>query len=190
MSSRASVCSGTRAMSSKKPDAAPPGGNPTDNGRLPGAFRPPLHLSFVYALRGIGGAVLRERNLRIHLAAGAAALWTARYFALTSAEWALLVLTIGIVITCELFNTAVERLTDLAARRHEHPLAAAAKDIAAGAVLVSAFASVAVALLLMNDPAAWRALLAEALAAPVPYLLAGAAAVIWVWGPEAGGGGK
>ncbi len=169
-------------MSLKKPDADP-GGNLTPPGG-PGR-EPQLRLSFVYALRGIGGAVLRERNLRIHLAAAAAVVWIARYFALTHAEWALLVLTIGIVITCELINTAVERLTDLAARRHEHPLAAAAKDIAAGAVLVSAVASVAVAALLLDNIAAWRGLLENALAAPVPYLLAAAAAAVWVWGPDA-----
>ena len=62
-------------------------------------------------------------------------------------EWALLVFCFGLVIGAEMINTAIERTVDLA-MPHRHPLAKAAKDIAAGAVLVAAMVSVVVGTLI------------------------------------------
>jgi diacylglycerol kinase (ATP) len=66
-------------------------------------------------------------------------------------SWALLVLTIGSVLTAEVFNTAAELLVDLASPDY-HPLAKRVKDLAAGAVLIAALVSILVGLLILGPP--------------------------------------
>ena len=68
-------------------------------------------------------------------------------FGITRMEWVAVILCFGMVISAELFNSAVERLTDLA-HPDLHPLAGKVKDIAAGAVLVTAIAAAAVGLII------------------------------------------
>lgn len=62
-------------------------------------------------------------------------------------EFCILVLTIGCVWTAETFNTAVERVVDLVTLERK-PLAKAAKDLAAGAVLILAISSVVIGLVI------------------------------------------
>ncbi|GIP20529.1 hypothetical protein J22TS3_08040 [Paenibacillus sp. J22TS3] len=84
------------------------------------------------------------------LAAGAAA-----FFHLSAVKWAILLLTIAVVIAAELINTAVESVVDLTSPE-QHPLAKAAKDTAAGAVLVCAIFAVIIGIVLFYDPVtAW-----------------------------------
>jgi len=100
--------------------------------------------SFGHAWRGIRQGVRLERQLKIHLAAAglvAAAAWK---IGVTAMEGAILALTVGLVIMAELFNTALERLLDHLSPEH-HPAVGLVKDIAAGAVLVTALAAVVVA---------------------------------------------
>ena len=59
------------------------------------------------------------------------------FFDISTTEWCLVTLSIAMVIGAEAFNTAVEKLTDLASPDY-HPLAGQAKDLAAGAVLICA----------------------------------------------------
>ncbi|MBR2161574.1 MAG: diacylglycerol kinase family protein, partial [Bacteroidaceae bacterium] len=68
-------------------------------------------------------------------------------FGITRMEWVAVILCFSMVISAELFNSAVERLTDLA-HPDLHPLAGKVKDIAAGAVLVTAIAAAAVGLII------------------------------------------
>ena len=57
-------------------------------------------------------------------------------------EWVILLLTIALVLVCEVINTAVERCVDLVTKEY-HDLARIAKDVSAGAVfLVSLFSVV------------------------------------------------
>ena len=58
-------------------------------------------------------------------------------------SWALLALAVGLVMTAELLNTALEALVDLASPG-DHPLAKQAKDVSAGAVLAASLCAVAV----------------------------------------------
>ena len=99
-----------------------------------------LQGSFRYAWRGLKLAFARERNLRIHLALGTLALGLAWALSLSRLEWALVILCIGTVVAAELFNAAVESLVDLYQEDY-HPLAAAAKDVAAAGVLIAAAAA-------------------------------------------------
>ena len=122
----------------------------------PGAPRPrwngsPLVRSFGFAFAGLGFLLRTQRNARIHLVVGAIACALAAWLRVSRVEWAVLVFTIALVVILEGLNTAVEAAIDLASPEI-HPLAKAAKDLAAGMVLVAAIASVAVGLLILGPP--------------------------------------
>ncbi len=114
--------------------------------------------SFGFAGRGIKRC-LKERNFRFHLMAAVHVLAIARHFVQSAGEWCALVLTVALVLALEAVNTAVEHTVDLVCPERDER-AAAAKDIAAGAVLIAALGAVAVACVLFLRADAWRALLA------------------------------
>lgn len=103
--------------------------------------------SFPYAISGLKTAFKNEPNFRIHTLAAFLAILTGYFLKLTPLELAVLILTIGIVITLELINTMLEALVDLVSPEIK-PAAKIAKDVSAGAVLVSAIVSVFIGLLL------------------------------------------
>jgi diacylglycerol kinase len=111
---------------------------------------------FAHAGHGIRQAVGSERNLRVQLAAGTAALATGALLRLSTVEWAAVLLAAGLVLTAELVNSAVETVVDLASP-DQHPLAGRAKDIAAGACLVASVTAAAVGALvfLPHLPVPW-----------------------------------
>ncbi len=98
-------------------------------------------LSFRYALEGIYQAIKEEPNLKFHLTMAIIAIVLGLFFQISDLDWMLLILTIGLVITAELTNTAVETIVDSFTQK-EHPAAKYAKDIAAGAVLILAITSI------------------------------------------------
>jgi undecaprenol kinase len=100
--------------------------------------------SFRYAFAGLRH-VLGEPNFRIQLGLFALALIAAGLFRVSPGEWLAIVLVGLAVLLMEMLNTVIESLVDLAAPDY-HPLARTAKDVAAGAVLLSAIASVIVAI--------------------------------------------
>ena len=86
--------------------------------------------SFRYAVRGIAVAYREERQMKVHTVAAAVAVLCGVAADLSRAEWAILALTIAMVITLELVNTAVERTVDMVTKEY-HPLAEKAKEIEA-----------------------------------------------------------
>lgn len=100
--------------------------------------------SFAYAEEGIVHAVCSERNMRIHLLAAILVIFTCMVLEVSLMDMAILTLTIGFVIVCEMVNTAIEIVVDLITESYNEK-AKHAKDVAAGAVLFSAFTSVLVA---------------------------------------------
>jgi diacylglycerol kinase (ATP) len=100
--------------------------------------------SFRHALSGILRMVRCQQNARIHVAATLAVVGAGLIFQLSGREWCWIVLAISIVWTAEALNTAFEFLAD-AASPNFHPLVRDAKDVAAGAVLITAIASVIIA---------------------------------------------
>ena len=110
-----------------------------------------LGASFGYALAGLWYAVRTQLNMRIHLSVSLAVLVLGLYVGLGWTQWAVLVLTIGAVLIAELFNTVAEAALD-AATPYYHPLVKIAKDVAAGAVLLTALLSVIVGLLILGPP--------------------------------------
>ncbi|MCD8167608.1 MAG: diacylglycerol kinase family protein [Bacteroides sp.] len=96
--------------------------------------------SFGYAWRGLSGLILKETNARIHTAAAILVVICGFILDLSASDWCLVVLCIGSVLAAEGFNAAIEKLVDLVSPDY-HPLAGKAKDIAAGAVLITAIAA-------------------------------------------------
>jgi diacylglycerol kinase (ATP) len=107
--------------------------------------------SFGYAFAGLWHVVKTQRNMRIHLCAAAAAVALGIYVGLDRTQWAVLALTIGLVLVAEMFNTVAEAAMDATMPRY-HPLVRIAKDVAAGAVLITALISVAVGALTLGPP--------------------------------------
>lgn len=105
--------------------------------------------SFYWAGRGIWRAMGTGRNLRIHLVAACYLTGLGLLAALDGTRWAALLLCFGAVISAELLNTALEQICD-ALHPQQHPKIGAAKDAAAGAVLVLALASVGVGIALLG----------------------------------------
>jgi len=92
--------------------------------------------SFGYAWNGLKVAVKEEPNLKIHLAIAVVVIAMGFYFHISTIEWTVLLILIGGVISLELLNSAIERLTDLVTKERL-PLAGKVKDISAAAVLVA-----------------------------------------------------
>lgn len=99
--------------------------------------------SFGYALNGLLIACKEEKHLRFHFVIAVLAIVLSWLFNLSHAEWALVILSIGLVIVAEMANTAIERLVDLC-QPDFLPLAGKIKDMAAGAVLVASIISLVV----------------------------------------------
>ncbi len=111
-----------------------------------------LWVSFQYAGAGLKYAFITQRNFRIHAVIGSIAVSAGVLLHLLPVELALIGLTIGLVLTLELLNTAIEAVVDLVVDTQYHELAKIAKDCAAGAVLVSTLASLGVAGCLLLPP--------------------------------------
>ena len=112
------------------------------------------------AFTGIRVMILSQHNAWIHAVATLVVVTLGIFFGLTKAEWCWIVLAIVSVWTAEALNTAFEFLTDVASPEF-HPLAAKAKDVAAGAVLITAIGSVLIGILVLGPYAlaevnSWR----------------------------------
>ena len=101
------------------------------------------------ALAGIRVMILSQHNAWIHAAATLLVVIVSFVFQLTTTEWCWVVLAIISVWTAEALNTAFEFLTDVASPEF-HPLAAKAKDVAAGAVLIAAIGSAVIGILVLG----------------------------------------
>lgn len=113
---------------------------------------PNLLSSFKYAWAGLNYAFVTQRNFRIHSIIGTLAISLGLFLQLPPVEMAVIAITIGMVLALELLNTAIESVVDLTVKHTYHDLAKIAKDCAAGAVLISAIASVLVASSLLLPP--------------------------------------
>ncbi len=105
--------------------------------------------SFGHAFAGIGYGLRTQANLRIHAAITIAVIALGLWLHLNTSEWAILVVTIMIVMSAELFNTAIEAVVDRVGSE-PHSLSKISKDTAAGAVLITAIGSVIVGLLIFG----------------------------------------
>jgi diacylglycerol kinase len=96
--------------------------------------------SFVTGFAGLAHVTRSEMNMRIHVAAAVAVVVAGFAFGLAAWEWVAVLFCVGLVLSAECMNTALERLADRVSLDW-HPLVKQAKDCASGAVLVLALTS-------------------------------------------------
>ena len=112
-------------------------------------------LSFRYALQGLKFALITQHNFRVHLVAACVAIGLGFGWGISGDDWRLIVVAIAIVLAAELVNTAFEHLCDVV-QPDLHASVRAAKDIAAGAVLVCSIASAVIGVMVFWPYAAAR----------------------------------
>ncbi len=103
--------------------------------------------SFKYAIRGIKSALKSEQNMKVHFIIMELVILMAIILNINTFEWLIILICFMSVISSELFNTAMEKCVDLASPKFNE-LAKLAKDISAGAVLVTAFFSALIGLII------------------------------------------
>jgi len=116
---------------------------------------PTLLDSFNYAFEGIIHVLRTQRNLRIHFVIAIAVIAAAAAFGVDRIELICLLLAIAFVLVAEMVNSAIEGAIDVSTTSFD-PNAKLAKDIAAGAVLISTITALAVGYLIFAHAAAHR----------------------------------
>lgn len=104
---------------------------------------------FRAAVLGVGYCLKTQINMTLHFAAMFLVIGLGLYFRVQPWEWAALVIVITLVLTAEIINTAIEVTVNLCTQKY-HPLARIAKDVAAGAVFVTAAGAVVVGYLIFG----------------------------------------
>ena len=115
---------------------------------------------FLYAIKGFFWIIVHERNFRVHLTClGYMVYFLGRYdyFVLTRTEVAILIIAAAMVLGSEMINTGIEKADD-AVSRDKNESIKVSKDVAAGAVLVFAIASVLVGITILWQPEAFKML--------------------------------
>ncbi len=115
---------------------------------------------FGYAFQGIWYAVIHERNMRFHISLFCYMMFfLLRYdfFTVSRTEFAILLMMSALIMAGELINTGIEKAAD-AATLERNPYVKVAKDAAAGGVLIAAIFSVAVGIIIMFQPEAFKKL--------------------------------
>ena len=108
---------------------------------------------FGFAFSGLWHAISTQINLKVHISIAILAIALGIVLHISAVEFAIIFLAIAGVLITEMFNTVIELCVDLASPAY-HPLAKIAKDVAAGAVLLSAIMSIIIALFILG-PHLW-----------------------------------
>jgi diacylglycerol kinase (ATP) len=118
--------------------------NNTDTFSFTGRIR-----SIKHAIDGILEMLKGQHNAWIHAVATIGVVFAGAFFQLKTSEWCFLILAIVSVWVAEALNTAFEILCDVASPEF-HPLVKKSKDVAAGAVLLSAIGAVIIGLIIFK----------------------------------------
>ena len=94
-----------------------------------------LSRSFGYAFAGMASAIQTETNWKIGIAESLLVVAVAWYLHISRSDWLVVIIMIGLVLSAELFNSAIEKVIDTLTPS-QHPQAKLAKDFAAAAVVV------------------------------------------------------
>jgi diacylglycerol kinase len=106
---------------------------------------------FSDAVRGVKVALRGEVNFFLHFFIAAVAAIAGGIITRTDEQWCIFLLCVTVVLTAEMFNTAIEHLAR-AMTREEHPEIRDALDVASGAVLLAALGAACVGVLLVAWP--------------------------------------
>ncbi len=103
--------------------------------------------SFKHAFNGLRILITEEHNSWIHLFVSLCVVVAGFWFGISMGEWIAIVLCIGLVLSLELINTAIERIANFVSPQRNAQIKHI-KDLAAAAVFVGAVASVVVGLII------------------------------------------
>ena len=103
--------------------------------------------SFKYAIEGLKTAYIEEQNLRVHTLCSILVIIFGFVFHLSKIEFSICLILIGLVLMAEFFNTSIESVVDMITLE-KNPYAKKAKDVAAAGVLVFAFISAVIGLII------------------------------------------
>jgi diacylglycerol kinase (ATP) len=113
-----------------------------DNSFVTGRFK-----SVTYAFKGAVKLITTEHSIMIQFSLGILMSIAGIYFGITSTEWLFQTLAIGLVMSIEGLNTAVEKVADFIHPEY-HERIGFIKDIAAGAVFFAAMTAIAIGLII------------------------------------------
>lgn len=103
--------------------------------------------SFKYAIEGIMASFKNERNIKIHATIMLLVIIAGIILKINKIEWIICIILFSIVISAELFNTAIETVVDMIMPT-KNEQAKIAKDISAGAVLIVAIGAAIIGLMI------------------------------------------
>ena len=107
--------------------------------------------SFGFAFEGLRLAVIVDQNVRLHIVVGISVLVASILLKVTKIELLFVVFAIFFVLITEMMNTSIEEMTNLISKEHSEE-ARIAKDVAAGAVLLSALFAIVVGIAVLLPP--------------------------------------
>ncbi|MEO5911564.1 MAG: diacylglycerol kinase family protein [Pelobium sp.] len=102
--------------------------------------------SFAHAINGLKLLFREEHNARVHLVVAILVVIAGFVSEISIIEWMMITFAIGLVISIEILNTAIEKTADFISPERNEQIKVI-KDLAAGAVLVSTITSVIIGLL-------------------------------------------
>lgn len=106
--------------------------------------------AFYHAFCGLQEFVKICRNIKIQLFIAVLVIVYSFYIKLQGWQWVAIILSIGLVVVSEAFNTAIEKLAD-AVTLEKNSYIKSAKDISAGAVLIASIISIIIAIIVFSN---------------------------------------
>ncbi|MCI5889127.1 MAG: diacylglycerol kinase family protein [Brachyspira sp.] len=106
------------------------------------------------ARKGMRLAIRSERNIRVHLATALFVMLLGVFLGLDSVKICILLLTVAMVVSMEMINSAIEFSLDAVFHNRYSKLVGMAKDISAGAVMFVTIIAVVIGCLIFL-PAIW-----------------------------------
>lgn len=134
---------------------------------------------FVYAFNGITTCIKEERNFRFHIAVAFHLFAYLRFFDVSKVELCILIILCGAVFALEAVNTAIENSVDSTGIVNSH--AGAAKDAAAGAVLIAAIVSVICGVIILWQPKAFGSIAQFFIKRPLAIVAQIIVLAFWTW---------
>jgi diacylglycerol kinase len=103
--------------------------------------------SVKFAIQGIRSFILTDRNGRIEIIFAVVVIILGAFLSISTVEWLIVIFCIGLVISLEMVNAAIEKYCDMVTTAY-HPVIKIIKDVAAGAVLTAALISMVTGLII------------------------------------------
>lgn len=103
--------------------------------------------SFKPAINGLKWFLHNEHNVRVHIFLSVLSICAGIYFQITINEWMAIFICIGMVLSMEAANSAIEKLVDLVSPQ-KNQIAGMVKDLAAAAVLIASMIAIIIAIII------------------------------------------